>query len=71
MADCECLGGCIFFNDKMSNKPGTSEIMKQRYCRGDNHNCARHMVLEKLGKPRVPLDLFPGDIDRARQMIAQ
>jgi len=70
MADCECLGGCLFFNDKMSNKPATAEIMKQRYCKGNNETCARHIVLEKLGKPSVPPDLFPGDLDRAARIVA-
>jgi hypothetical protein len=69
MADCECLAGCIFFNDKMARKPATADIMKQRYCKGDSSVCARHMVLEKLGRPKVPVDLFPGDVERAMQII--
>ncbi len=70
MADCECIGGCLFFNDKMSHKPATAELLKTTYCHGDNKKCARHMVLEKLGKPKVPPDLFPGDVRKANSIIS-
>ncbi|GAB1482046.1 hypothetical protein MASR2M78_08610 [Treponema sp.] len=59
MADCECLPRCIFFNDKMANKPATSQVMKKKYCLGDSANCARHMVFKAVGGPNVPADLFP------------
>jgi len=71
MADCECLGGCLFFNDKMANKPATTESFKRQYCHGDNANCARHMVLLSLGKERVPSNMFPNQTDRAAKLIAQ
>ena len=70
MADCECLATCPFFNDKMANKPGTAAMFKQKYCLGDNTDCARHMVLKKLGKPNVPADLFPNQKDLAERLIA-
>ena len=70
MADCECIGGCLFFNDKMSHKPATAELMKTSYCRGDNKKCARHTVLEKLAKPKVPSDLFLGDVQKAKTIIS-
>ena len=70
MADCECLSGCLFFNDKMPSKPAMAELMKSRYCRGDNSACARHMILVKLGKPSVPPDLFPGELEKATRIIS-
>jgi len=69
MADCELLAGCIFFNDKMTAMPATANMMKSSYCHGDNSTCARYMVFLKLGRPKVPQDLYPNDSDRAKQII--
>ena len=69
MADCECLPGCPFFNDKMAGMPAMAEMMKKQYCRSGFENCARYTVREKAGKDKVPADLFPNQIDRARQII--
>lgn len=70
MADCVCLSGCIFFNDKMQNMPSMAHIYKDRYCRGDNTECARYMVFKALGRENVPADLYPNDVARARDIIA-
>ncbi len=70
MADCVCLPRCPFFNDRMGEMPATAQLMKKRYCQGDQTRCARHMVFEKLGSQMVPLDLYPTQIERARQVIA-
>ncbi|MBN1698014.1 MAG: hypothetical protein JW881_10910 [Spirochaetales bacterium] len=71
MADCECLGGCIFFNDKMGNMPSIASIMKQNYCKTNNSGCARYMVFKALGKEKVPGDLFPNNVEKAKQIIAK
>ena len=70
MADCECLPTCPFFNDKMANKPGMAEMYKKKYCLGDNTDCARHMVMKELGKPKVPADMFPNQKDLACKILA-
>lgn len=69
MADCECLPGCVFFNDKMADKPSTTEMMKKRYCKGDNAGCARYVVKVALGTNRVPSDLYPNQLDKARELV--
>ena len=69
MADCECLPKCPFFNDKMSSKPATAELMKKQYCRDDFESCARYMVFKKLGREAVPADLFPSQQERARKIL--
>ncbi|GAB6037333.1 hypothetical protein JCM15519_18920 [Fundidesulfovibrio butyratiphilus] len=69
MADCELLARCLFFNDKMANKPGTADMMKKKYCRGNNAECARYVVCKALGRERVPGDLFPIQMDRARELV--
>ncbi|WP_419658530.1 uncharacterized protein Dvar_73560 [Desulfosarcina variabilis str. Montpellier] len=70
MAECECLPTCPFFNDKMANKPGTADMFKKKFCLGDNTNCARYIVMKKLGKPNVPPDLYPNQKKMAEQLIA-
>ncbi len=69
MADCECLRGCPFFNDKMKPQEGLGAIIKRKYCLGDNSKCARFMVFKKMGKPAVPDDLYPNMVDRAQKII--
>lgn len=70
MADCELLAGCLFFNDKMKGTEGLASLYKQKYCKGDNSQCARYTVFKKLGRPAVPEDLFPNMMDRAMQIVA-
>ena len=70
MAQCECLGGCPFFNDKMANMPVAAELYRKKYCLGDPTECARHIVFKALGKPNVPVDLYPNQQDRARRLVA-
>lgn len=70
MPDCECIAACPFFNDKMANMSAIAEMMKRKYCQGDKTACARYMVRGALGRERVPIDLFPNQVDRARQVIA-
>lgn len=71
MADCECLAGCIFFNDQMADMPSMSNIIKQRYCRESPSQCARHMVFAVLGRDAVPSDLYPSQVERAEDLLAR
>lgn len=71
MSDCELLEKCIFFNDKMANMPSTAQVIKRKYCTGDSSECARYMVCKALGRERVPADLFPNQVEKAREVIAQ
>ena len=70
MSDCECLKGCPFFNDVMTDMPSTADRLKKKYCLGDNSACARYMVFKALGKEYVPITLFPMQKDRAEELIA-
>ncbi|NJN98818.1 MAG: hypothetical protein HC875_34360 [Anaerolineales bacterium] len=70
MVECECLPRCLFFNDKMTEMPVTAERLKKKYCLTDNSRCARFMVFKALGREKVPIDLFPQNLDRAHQLIA-
>jgi len=70
MAECEILQGCLFFNDKMKDMPSTANILKNQYCKNNNSTCARYMVFKALGRPKVPTDLFPQQVDKAERIIA-
>lgn len=70
MADCQLLSGCSFFNDRMQGLEVIKDMLKKRYCREDNSNCARYMVFKALGRPKVPADLIPNQADRAKQIIS-
>ncbi len=70
MADCDCLGACPFFNDRMPDTGGMGAIYKRKYCQGDSARCARHQVKVALGKAKVPGNLYPNMWDLAQQIIA-
>ena len=70
MADCKLLEGCLFFNDKMPAESGLGAIYKKKYCQGDNSNCARYMVASKLGREKVPTNLYPNMVDKANALIS-
>lgn len=67
--ECQCLAGCPFFHDRMKNMPTTAELLKQRFCRAEWSSCARCMVFLALGRGAVPADLFPDEVDRAREIL--
>lgn len=67
--ECDCLPACPFFNGRMQNMPTMSEMLKQRFCRGEPDACARCMVVKTLGRAAVPFDLFPDEAERARELI--
>ncbi|NLH48670.1 MAG: hypothetical protein GX444_08700 [Myxococcales bacterium] len=70
MANCDCFEFCPFLQDQMIRKPAMAEVYKQRYCCGNNKECARHMVLLAKGRNFIPADLFPNQVDRAKRIIA-
>ena len=69
MKDCECLPRCPFFNDKMANMPSVAKLIKDKYCKGDNTKCARHIVFIALGSGKVPPNLFPSQIERVEEIL--
>ena len=69
MADCEFLKGWPFFNDILDDMPAVANMMKSKYCRGDNAQCARYLVRTEVGKEAVPDDLFPHEKDKAQEII--
>lgn len=69
MANCELITDCAFFNGRMATAmPAIVEQMKNQYCRGDNTDCARYMIVQALGKEYVG-ELAPDQIKLAKQLI--
>jgi hypothetical protein len=71
MSECELTATCIFFNDKMSDMPSMSSMMKSVYCKDKFDTCARFQVVKAVGRAKVPADLFPNQLDRAVTVIKQ
>lgn len=69
MAECKLIRTCIFFNDKMANMPSTAEIFKTLFCKGEYDNCARLIVVNAVGREKVPADLFPNQKEKVAEII--
>ncbi len=69
MADCVCVPGCPFFNDRMAGMPALANQMKRKYCQGNFETCARFTVMKALGRERVPADMFPNQVERAAEIL--
>jgi hypothetical protein len=68
MSPCTNLSTCAFFNRKMANMPFLTDILIERHCLADKEGCARFRV-HSAGVP-VPQDLFPDDLPRAADILA-
>ena len=71
MPNCEYLEKCSFFNDKIQNMPSAADMVKEMYCKGNFKECARYMIFIALGKEKLPPDLFPNDMVKARVLLIQ
>jgi len=71
MARCELWESCTFHNNKMPCDASLGAIYKRHYCNGDYGNCARYMVYKALGKEVLPMNLYPNQQDRAREIISR
>jgi len=70
MAECECLSGCNFYQDKMPIDSAIGQMYKKKYCLDDSTECARHIVFKKFGKGTVPSNLYPSQMERAEKILA-
>lgn len=55
----------------MVTMPTVAEMMKKKYCHGDDASCARKLVFQTLGKGHAPVDLAPNDLERAKKIIRE
>lgn len=71
MAKCEIWEGCVFRNNRMPCDASLAAIYKRHYCSGDYTNCARYMIYKTAGKDFLPVNLYPNQQDRAREIVAK
>jgi hypothetical protein len=53
----------------MVKKNVLAYVYKQRFCKGDSSECARFVVMKRLGKESVPVDLYPNEMAKAREIM--
>lgn len=66
MAQCTRYVRCTFFNT-IEALPKTAQQLMDRYCLGDNSDCARFKCAASGISP--PDDLYPNEMDRAVDII--
>jgi len=71
MNECELMETCPFFQGKLAEKPVEIEELKEKYCRSNNLNCARYMIVQAAGRDKIPEDLYPDEKIVAYQVIAE
>lgn len=70
VGQCELLERCKFFHDKLPNMPDYADLLKELYCLDDYAECARFSVYVQFGIEAVPVDLFPNETFKAKELIA-
>ena len=70
MITCELQEECLFFHNKIAVMPSTSIALKTKYCKeGACSACAIYIVFKKLGKEKIPENLFPNQLDKVRELL--
>lgn len=71
MIECPRARECPFYNDRMKNMPALALMYKISFCSNQFDACARYLVAQVLGPQFVPETLFPNQIQKAYEVIAQ
>jgi hypothetical protein len=69
MAKCDCLEKCPFFKAYLDDATAIRKLYVDRCCQGDFTRCARYMVASRFGREKVPIELFPLEVERAKKII--
>ncbi len=70
MADiCPYFEGSEFCEKLKSVSQGAFEDYAGRYCKGNFKDCARYMVIEKMGLDAAPEAMLPNEMERALRII--
>ena len=70
MITCEFRSSCGFYNDLKARRPVTLESVKEEFCDSNYSRCARFMVSKAQGPANVSKYLFPEDVHKAFNIIA-
>ena len=68
---CEVMARCEFLTRESQHRPLVAELFRNLYCRGNQEACARYAVLTALGRESVPIDLYPNEHHRAREITGE
>ncbi len=71
MGECELINECPFFNGNIAGDEGKIAEMKDKYCRKNNLNCARYMIVTAVGREAVPMELTPDEKTKAYEIISE
>jgi len=66
---CEWTDICPFFGCEVGFSPDLNRTMRERYCLGDNSECARMEIFDLLPMTRIPEDLIPSDRVRVAELV--
>ncbi len=69
MCTCPHIEMCSLFHRTLADLPALATIYRNLYCRDRPDVCARYLIMEKLGRDKVPSSLYPNQIDRADRLI--
>lgn len=69
MAECEKAQACLYSNYRLPLDLEQSEKYAEEYCFGNWDACARLKVCKAIGKPNVPLDMYPDQHELADILI--
>ena len=67
--DCPMVGGCAFFNNRMTNMPSAAKMFKNTYCQGNYETCARYRVKQATGVAHETL--MPNQSDDVNRLIRE
>lgn len=68
---CKFKNSCNFHLDKIADMPATSSVFKKMYCEGIADNCARFMVIKRLGKDDISGSMMPNNRKQAIEILAR
>ena len=71
MKECELIDTCPFFQGELAEKPVEIEELKEKYCKSNNLNCARYMIVQAAGREKIPDNLYPDEKAVAYGIIAE
>ena len=68
---CDKFETCKMFSEYLSQTSSLVSSFQQKFCRVNNTECARYILLEKVGSKEIPIDLFPNERSRALSILKE
>ncbi|HUX21245.1 MAG TPA: hypothetical protein VMW69_08385 [Spirochaetia bacterium] len=71
MYECPYVDDCTFLSRTIADLPDVAFLMKARHCERGHEACARYILAERLGRERVPDELYPNQMGKAGLILDQ